>query len=125
MEEGRSGRHQRLKERKTLHARRPYRSRPKTYTLNVVEGGTEGEPSEARDVQPLAQVGGEYQSEEIKKNIHPSPVTEATKAERFVSTPLELSMLIGPKAINAFLELQGDMRGVAAVESPRDVVSMY
>jgi hypothetical protein len=105
VEEGRSGRHRRSKERKALRVGRPHRSRPKTYTLNVVNGGTEGEPSEARDVQPLAQVGGEYQSEEIKEDILPSPVTKAAKAERFVSTALELSVLIGPEATNAFLQL--------------------
>jgi hypothetical protein len=65
----------------------------------------EGEPSGARDFQPSAQVGGEYQSKEIKEDILPSPVTEAAKAERFVSTALELSVLIGPEATNAFLQL--------------------
>jgi hypothetical protein len=109
VKEGRSGRHRWSKERKSLHVGRPHRSRPKTYTLNVVEGVTEEEPSEARDVQPLAQVGGEYQSKEIKEDIQPSPMTEAAKAERFISTALELSMLISPYGTNVFLQLEGDM----------------
>jgi hypothetical protein len=90
VEEGRSARHQRSKERKALGGGRPHRSRPKTYTLNVVEGEIEGEPSRARDFQPSAQVGGEYQSEEIKEDILPSPVTEAAEAKRFVSSALVL-----------------------------------
>jgi hypothetical protein len=83
-----------------LSVGRPHRSRPKTYTLNVVKGVTEGEPSEAWDVQPLAQVGGEYQSKEIKEDIHPSPASEAAKVERFVSTAVELSVLIGPALLH-------------------------
>jgi hypothetical protein len=86
-----------------LRVGRPHRSRPKTYTLNVVEGRMEGEPSEARDVQLSAQVGGEYQSEEIKEYIHLSPVTEAAKAKRFASTALKFFVLIGPEATNIFL----------------------
>jgi hypothetical protein len=109
MEERRSARHQRSKERNALRVGRPHRSRPKTYILNVVDGRTEGEPSEARDVQPSAQVEGEYQSKEIKEDILPSSMTEAAKAERFIFTALKLCVLIGPKATNAFLQLRGDM----------------
>jgi hypothetical protein len=71
---------------------------------------------------PSAQVGGEYQSEEIKEDILPSPVTEAAEAKRFISTALKLSVLIGPEATNAFFQLGGDMQGGAVVESPRGLV---
>jgi hypothetical protein len=123
VEEGRSGRHRRPKERKALRFGRPHQSRPKTYTLNIVEGVTKGERFEARDVQLSAQVGGEYQSKEIKEDIHPSPVIEAAKAKRFVSTALKLSVLIGPEATNAFLQLDEDMQRVATVESARGIVT--
>jgi hypothetical protein len=50
-------------------------------------------------------------------------VTEAAKAERFVSTALELSVLIGPEATNAILQLGRDMQGRAVVKYPRGIVT--
>jgi hypothetical protein len=58
VEEGRSGHHQRGKDRKVQSVGKPHHSSRKTYTLNVVEGVTPGESSQARDVLPLAHLGG-------------------------------------------------------------------
>jgi hypothetical protein len=91
VEEGQSGRHRRSKERKPLRVGRPYRSRPKTYTLIVVEGVMKGEPSEARDVQLSAQVGGEYQLERSRRTSTPHPRLKLPKQKDL--SPLQLNCL--------------------------------